>query len=157
MYKVLFVCTGNTCRSPMAEGVFRHKVMAAGLADRVAIDSAGTGHRRVGDPPDPRAIAAAGERGYDLTALRGRQLCEDDFTAFDLLLAMDRGHFDHMADRVSGDGANRIRMFLELSPETGLTSVPDPFAGDATDYERALDLIETGTDAWFEHIRTAIG
>lgn len=153
MYKVLFVCSGNTCRSPTAEGVFRHRVEAAGLAERIAVDSAGTGNRRVGNPPDRRALAAARARGYDLTSLRSRQLEPGDFARFDLMLAMDRGHFDHLVDRGPPDVGDRIRMFLELSPDTGRVSVPDPYFGDMADYERALDLIETGTAAWFDHIR----
>ena len=156
MYKVLFVCTGNICRSPTAEGVFRHRVADAGLADRIAMDSVGTGSWHVGHPPDPRAIAAAEARGYDLTPLRGRQLRHDDFTDFDLLLAMDKGHYEHLLDRCPPDNISRIRLFLELVPETGRTNVPDPYFGDMSDYELSLDLIEAGTQAWLEHIATEI-
>jgi len=156
MYKVLFVCTGNICRSPTAEGVFRHRIESAGLSDRIATDSIGTGSWHVGDPPDPRAVAAAEARGYDLTPLRGRQLRHDDFTDFDLLLAMDKGHYEHLVDRCPPDNLSRIRLFLELVPETGRTIVPDPYFGDMSDYELSLDLIETGTRAWLDHLRTKI-
>ena len=156
MYKVLFVCTGNTCRSPTAEGVFRHRVEAAGLADRIGTDSVGTGNQRVGDSPDPRAIEAARARGYDLTPLRGRQLQQEDFERFDLLLAMDRGHRDHLLALCPRDEVSRIRLFLELAPESGRSDVPDPYHGDMSDYELALDLIEQGTRAWLDHVEAAI-
>lgn len=156
MYKVLFVCSGNTCRSPTAEGVFRHRINAAGLVERIAADSVGTGSRPVGDPPDPRAIEAARARGYDLTGLRARQLQQEDFTRFDLLLTMDRGHRDHLLAHCPRDKISRVRLFLELTPETGHSDVPDPYHGDMSDYELALDLIEQGTQAWLDHIEAAI-
>lgn len=156
MYKVLFVCTGNICRSPTAEGVFRDRVADAGLSGRIETDSVGTGSWHIGHPPDPRAIAAAEARGYDLTPLRGRQLRHDDFTDFDLLLAMDKGHYDHLLDRCPPDNISRIRLFLELVPETGRTNVPDPYFGDMSDHELSLDLIEAGTQGWLEHIATEI-
>jgi protein-tyrosine phosphatase len=92
MLKVLFVCTGNICRSPTAEGVFRAMVERVGLGDRIATDSCGTHDYHVGDPPDPRACDHASRRGYDISDLRARMLAPDDFASFDLLLALDRGH-----------------------------------------------------------------
>ena len=91
--QILFVCTGNICRSPTADGVFRHLVQAAGLADRIASDSCGLIDYHAGEPPDPRAVRAAARRGIDLTGLRARKLGAGDFERFDLLLAMDQGHF----------------------------------------------------------------
>ncbi len=154
MFKVLFVCTGNICRSPTAEGVFRRMVEAAGLTAKIGTDSVGTGSWHVGDPPDRRAVTAARARGYDLTPLRGRQLHQNDFESFDLLLAMDRGHFEHMVDRCPTDKIERIRMFLEPAADTGRTNVPDPYYGDMQDYELALDLIERGARAWLDRLRT---
>ena len=156
MYKILFVCTGNICRSPTAEGVFRQLVDAAGLAANIATDSVGTGSWHIGDSPDPRAVAAAKARGYDLTPLRGRQLQQGDFESFDLLLAMDQGHYDHLADRCPSGAIERIRMFLELTPDTGRTNVPDPYYGGMEDYELALDLIERGARAWLDRLRAGL-
>ena len=96
MIKVLFVCMGNICRSPMAESIFRHMVEQAGLADEFEIDSAGTIEWHAGNPPDYRAIVHAGRRGYDLTPLRARQVVAADFGRFDWILAMDRGNLAHL-------------------------------------------------------------
>ena len=92
--KILFVCTGNICRSPTAEGVFRHQAKLAGLEDRLSIDSAGTHGYHIGDPPDRRSIAAARRRGIDLSTLRARRVIRQDFEKFDYVIALDRGHFD---------------------------------------------------------------
>jgi protein-tyrosine phosphatase len=135
--RVLFVCTGNICRSPTAEGVFRRMVEREGLADRIETESAGTGDWHVGDPPDARACAAAAARGYDLEPLRASQVSEEDFRRFDLIVAMDRGHLRAL-ERLRPDGApGRLRMFMERD-------VPDPYYGDADNFERVLDMIEDG-------------
>ena len=105
---VLFVCMGNICRSPTAEAVFRAKVEAAGLADRVTVDSAGTHAYHVGDPPDPRSVAAATTRGYDLSGLRGRQLSTYDAERFDHVLVMDRANLERT-----------VRLFGGASPSEG--------------------------------------
>ncbi len=147
MTRVLFLCLGNICRSPTAEGVLRRMAEEAGLD--LAIDSCGTGDWHAGEPPDRRAIAAAARRGYDLTPLRARQLTPEDFTRFDLILAMDRTNLQGAeARRADGAGA-RLELFLSLIDEKGpgprSMDVPDPwYSGD---FDGTLDLIEEGCRA----------
>lgn len=136
-YRILFVCTGNICRSPTAEGVFRHLVEEAGLSREIETESAGIGGWHVGDPPDPRSCAAAKSRGYDLERLRASQVTAKDFERFDLLIAMDRSHLRDL-ERLHPIGARgRARLFLDRD-------VPDPYYGTAEDFERVLDMIEVG-------------
>lgn len=145
--RVLFVCTGNICRSPTAEGVFRHVAAAAGLAHRFHVDSAGTHGYHIGDPPDSRAVALARQRGYDLSDLRARQFVAADYGAFDLLLAMDRGHLKIMRRLATPHDAARAQLFLSYAPDLGLDDVPDPYYGDERDFAHTLDLIERGSRA----------
>jgi len=156
MASVLFVCTGNICRSPTAHGVFRHLVAEAGLVDRVHTDSCGTHGYHVGDPPDPRAIETAGRRGFDLTDLRARKLRHDDFDRFDLLLAMDRGHLRAMQAITPGDARGVSRLFLEVLPAGGPTDVPDPYYSGQAAFDHALDLIEEASALWLDRIRDGL-
>jgi protein-tyrosine phosphatase len=156
-FSLLFVCTGNICRSPTAEGVMRHRVEDAGLAQRVDIESAGTGGWHIGSPPSALAVECARRRGYDLAGLRARQLSRDDFDRFDLLIAMDRGHHAQMLRHCPEGLADRLRLFLEFAPEFRSLDVPDPYYGDAADYERALDMIEAGTLGLLDEIRRRLG
>jgi len=151
---VLFVCTGNICRSPTAEGVFRTLAERAGIAGGLEIGSRGTHEYHVGDPPDQRAQAAALRRGYDLSAIRARKLSREDVAAAGLLLALDRGHerfLRRMAPPQSGKTA--VRLFLSFVPGLDVADVPDPYYGGAADFEHALDLIEKGAAALVEAIR----
>ena len=141
---VLFVCTGNICRSPTGEAVLRHMAGAAGFGDAVTIDSCGTHAYHVGQPPDARAREAGERRGYDFSGQRARTLSPADFDRFDLILAMDSGHFDRLMRAAPPARAGRVRRFLEFAPATGRRDVPDPYFGGAEDYELALDLIEAG-------------
>jgi protein-tyrosine phosphatase len=151
---VLFVCMGNICRSPTAEGVFRERVARAGMAGRILIASAGTGDWHVGEPPDRRAIAHAARRGYDLSKLRARQVCEDDFQRFRWILAMDRGNLRELTSMRPPEHEGHLGLFLELAPTLGVAEIPDPFYGGADGFERALDLIEAAIDSLLERIGT---
>lgn len=153
MIKVLFVCTGNICRSPTAEGVFRALVAAEGLAGHVATDSAGTHAYHVGEPPDGRSTAAALRRGIDLSDLRARKVRAGDYAEFDLVLAMDRGHADILRRQCPADLAGRVRLFLDFAPDLGIKDVPDPYYGGGDGFERVLDMIEAGSAGLLSHIR----
>ncbi len=149
---VLFVCTGNICRSPTAEGVFIARARTARLLDRLNIDSVGTHGYHVGDPPDKRAIAHAARRGIDIAGLRARKLHRDDFARFDYVLAMDRGH-QRILLRKAGLHADRVHLYLDFAPGLAGQDVPDPYYGGPEDFEAVLDLVEPATDGLLEHIR----
>ena len=139
--RVLFVCLGNICRSPTAEGVFRRHVKAAGLEERILIDSAGTGDYHIGEPPDQRACRAAWNRGYDLTDLRARQVRLKDFRDFDLILAMDGTNLRALRQICPAEHWHKLLLFTNFS-STGARMVPDPFFGEADGFETVLDLVE---------------
>jgi protein-tyrosine phosphatase len=146
MTRILFFCMGNICRSPTAEGVMRAKLAAAGLADVVEVDSAGTHGYHVGEPPDARSQAHARERGIELGALRARQLVAADFDRFDLVLAMDRANLAH-AERIAPAAHRaRLRLLLDYAPQVGVREVPDPYYGGAAGFERVLDLIDAACE-----------
>lgn len=155
MVSVLFVCTGNICRSPTAHGIFDHMVQAAGLADAVRVDSCGTHGYHVGDPPDGRSQAAARKRGYDLAGLRARRLVADDFRTFDLLLAMDRGHLEEMDLIRPAGAAGSARLFLDFAPRFG-KDVPDPYYGGSGGFEAVLDMVEEGCASLLDHVKTRL-
>jgi protein-tyrosine phosphatase len=137
---VLFVCTGNICRSPTAEGVFRAMVKQEGLADRFVIDSAGTHDHQLGQRPDPRAMAAARRRGYELGKLRARLVEADDFKRFDWILAMDRRHLEYLESMRPADYQGHLGLFLAMAGNDVDGDMPDPYYGDPGDFERVLDL-----------------
>lgn len=154
MIRVLFVCTGNICRSPTAEGVFRHLVAEHGLDGRIEVDSAGMYAYHVGEPPDERSQAAALRRGVDLSAQRARKVRPRDFDEFDLLLAMDRGHHAELMSIAPADAHGKVAMFLEFAPHLGAADVPDPYYGGGAGFEQVLDLIEGAAAALLDHIKT---
>jgi protein-tyrosine phosphatase len=138
--RVLFVCLGNICRSPTAEGVLRH--LAAQQAPRldIEIDSAGTADYHIGAGPDSRSQKAALKRGIDIGGLRARQVGAEDFARFDLILAMDRENLRELQSMKPKGSLAEIKLFLEYAPNEGLLEVPDPYYGGADDFERVLDL-----------------
>jgi protein-tyrosine phosphatase len=144
-HRILFVCLGNICRSPMAEGVFRRVVEEEGLVDRFEIDSAGLGDWHVGQAPDTRAQAAASSRGVDIAGQRARQVAPEDFARFDLLLVMDRSNYAELKRCAPADARAKIRHFLDFAPQMGTKDVPDPFFGGTEGFDHALDLIEAAS------------
>lgn len=150
---VLFVCLGNICRSPTAEGVFRARLRSSPLASRVRVDSAGTGGWHVGKVPDARACAAALKRGYDLSALRARQVTADDFHRFDYLLAMDADNLAALHAMAPAGLRVRASLLLDLLPASSVREVPDPYYGGDAGFERVLDLLETASDALLARLR----
>jgi protein-tyrosine phosphatase len=149
---VLFVCTGNICRSPTAEGVMRKLVAERGYGERIVIDSAGTHGYHEGEPPDPRSIEAALQRGVDLSAQRARRIREGDFSNFDLILAMDRGHARILSRSAPRHGEARIAMFLDYAPHLGASDVPDPYYGGEGGFELVLDMAEAAAAGLLEAI-----
>lgn len=149
---VLFVCTGNICRSPTAEGAFRWVVASADLADAIVMDSAGTHDYHVGEPPDPRAQRAASRRGYDLSGLRGRQITPGDFARFDLVLAMDAANLRALQRVCPTEHAGKLRLFMEFHSNPSVQEVPDPYYGGGEGFERVLDLVEDASRGLLRHL-----
>ena len=133
---------GNICRSPTAEAVFRHVVSGAGLAGRIDCDSAGTHDYHIGAPPDQRSIAAASRRGYDMTALRARQVVVEDFARFQYVLAMDRQNLAALKRLRPPLGTAKLQLYGDLHEDYHGQDVPDPYYGGAQGFELVLDMIE---------------
>lgn len=150
--RVLFVCLGNICRSPSAEGVFRNLVREAGLEGRIRTDSCGTGHWHVGKAPDPRALAAARRRGIDISDLRARQFRESDLDEFDFVLAMDRQNLADLHEVWQRRGGTEPELFLRYG-SADMDEVPDPYYGGEQGFEQVLDLIQDASHGLLEHIR----
>lgn len=147
--KVLFVCLGNICRSPAAEGVLRAKAKERGL--KLAIDSAGTGGWHAGDPPDARMIQSAASRGFDISYQRARQVELADFYQFDYLLAMDLSNHTHLMEMAPPNRDCDIRLFLDFA-ECETRETPDPYYGAAGGFNEVLDLIELGAEGFLDHL-----
>lgn len=153
---VLFVCTGNICRSPTGEGVFRAMLKASDLEDRVSVDSAGIADYHIGEPPDARSVEAALGRGIDLSTQRARQLHPDDFQHFDFLIAMDRTHLDEMQRLCPNSETHRIKLLLDYAPQLGTRDVPDPYYGAGNGFTYVLDLVEAGSAGLLQDVREAL-
>ena len=151
--RILFVCLGNICRSPTAEAVVR--ALAARELPEVGleVDSAGTAAYHVGEPPDPRMQAAAARRGYELKALCARVVEPRDFERFDLILAMDRENLEVLHRRAPEQARERVRLFLEFSPDSEPREVPDPYYGGANGFEEVLDLVEAAARGLLGYLR----
>jgi protein-tyrosine phosphatase len=156
MTRVLFVCMGNICRSPTAEGVFRHLVREAGREGEIEIDSAGTGGWHVGEPPDTRATEAARRRGIDLGG-EGRQFSPADFDRFDLILAMDEQNRREILALAPDDAArSKVSLFREFDPASNGAAdldVPDPYFGGDQGFEHVLDLVDSASRGLLDEIR----
>ncbi len=157
--RVLFVCLGNICRSPTAEGALRHLLASEAPQLPVEVDSAGTGNYHIGDPPDQRSQRAAKRRGIDLSRLRARQVTVSDFTRFDLILAMDRKSLRDLQALRPKTATARAALFLEYASaaagleDFGDTEVPDPYMGGERDFELVLDLVTRGSRRLIEALK----
>jgi protein-tyrosine phosphatase len=150
---VLFVCMGNICRSPTAEGVFRKKVVEAGLTESIQIDSSGTHAYHVGSSPDARAQKAASGRGYDLSRLVGRQVSDQDFEQFDYILAMDQENLNNLNYRCPDAYRHKLALFLSFSDKYTCQEVPDPYYGGPRGFDQVLDMVEDAATGLLEEIR----
>jgi protein-tyrosine phosphatase len=140
--RILFVCMGNICRSPSAEGVMRHLVCQAKLDDWIKVDSAGTHGYHVGSAPDPRAVAAAHRRGYDISNLRAREICAEDFEEFDLLLGMDFNNLELLQVRCPPQHEAKLGLLMPYALKRRALIIHDPYYRSAGEFEQVLDYIE---------------
>jgi len=156
MTKVLFVCLGNICRSPTADGIFRQIVKRENLENVISVDSAGTGDWHIGKKPDARTIVAAGKRGYDLSVLRARQVSVADFGEFDYILAMDNSNLRDLQRMKPNDYAGHLGLFLSFGAQGHHREVPDPYYGGPDGFELVLDLVEEAAEGLLMHIRQQV-
>lgn len=152
-YAILMCCMGNICRSPTAEGVLRAKLEAAGLADLVELDSAGTHGFHIGRAPDARSQRHALARGYDLCAQRARQVAVQDFTRFDLLLAMDQDNLAALRAICPPSSQDKLRLLMQFASRHAADEVPDPYYGEGDGFERVLDYVEDACDGVIAMLR----
>lgn len=153
MANVLFVCLGNICRSPTADGIFRELVKRAKLEQKIIVDSAGTGDWHIGKAPDSRTVSAAKKRGYDLSILRARQVSAADFDEFDYVLAMDNSNLRHLHALRPPHFAGHLGLLLDFGSNKKYREVPDPYYGDSDGFELVLDLVEEAAEGLLTHIR----
>ncbi len=151
MVRVLFVCMGNICRSPIAQGVFENVARRAGLEDKIFVDSAGTGNWHVGSPPDERAMKSARLRGLEISAQRARQISRDDCENFDYILTMDEENYYMVSSLCRGSVV--VRPFLDFAADSPEREVPDPYYGGPEGFERVMDLVEEASEGLLEDIR----
>lgn len=152
---VLFVCVGNICRSPTAEGVFRHMVEEAGLAGMIRIDSAGTHDYHVGDPPDRRSMAYALTRGVDISAQRARHVAAGDFQEFDYIVAMDHDNIARLKAICPAELRHKLHLFMSFAEDCDSDVVPDPYYGSADGFKRVYDYVECASKGLLAAIRAA--
>jgi protein-tyrosine phosphatase len=153
---VLFVCLGNICRSPTAEGVFRKQVATAGLEQQIRIDSCGTGDWHIGKGPDERAVAAAGRVGVDISGLRARQFEAEDLNSFDYVLVMDRQNLAAVKEIWRQNGGTAPRLFLDFA-DFDDQEVPDPYFGEDDGFQHVLELIHQAGEGLLNDIRGKLG
>jgi protein-tyrosine phosphatase len=146
-YRLLFICLGNICRSPMAEGMFRHVANEEGVGNLFEIDSAGMGDWHKGEAPDARAQGAVLDRGVDISSQASRKVELEDFDNFNLVLAMDASNISDLLEIAPHEARHKIRRFLEYAPHMGVEDVPDPYYGGPEGFGHALDLIEAAARA----------
>lgn len=144
--RILFVCAGNICRSPLAEGIFRHLVNEAGRGPEFQIDSAGTGGWHQGERPDRRSIATAAGHGVDISGQRARRIEPADFDRFDLILAMDQDNLKNLRRAAPAEALGRLHLFNTLALDRG-TDIPDPYYGGHEDFEAVYTMLLTGCNA----------
>jgi protein-tyrosine phosphatase len=152
MIKILFVCMGNICRSPTAEGVFRHVLKVMKLENKVEASSAGTHGYHAGEAPDQRAQHAAARRGYDLSRIRARKVSPQDLAYFDLVLAMDRKTLESLKEISSPAYSDRLRLFMDFSSRFEVDEVPDPYYGRGEGFDLVLDMVEDATQGLANHL-----
>lgn len=153
MISVLFVCTGNICRSPTAEGVFRALIRAQDLEEILQVDSAGTHSQHEGEAPDTRTMRVARENGIEISDLRARRVRKEDFADFDYIYAMDRGHYDFLKETAPENAKEKVLLFLESAGHRDIKDVPDPWAGGEDGFLFVFDLIRGSTEKIFHKIR----
>lgn len=154
---VLFVCMGNICRSPTAQGVFEKLIQRQQLTQRIQVDSAGTHAYHIGEPPDSRSQAAALARGIDLSVQRARRIEAMDFESFDYILAMDQANLRDLLRQAKPPAHERIHLFMRFASRWNTDEVPDPYYGGSHGFERVLDMAEDAAEGLLEHIRREHG
>ena len=150
---ILFVCLGNICRSPAAEGIFSKMVENAQLSDKIKVDSCGTAAFNIGKSPDPRSMAAAARAGYDISQQIARQINDNDYDVNHYLIAMDRINLTNVKAWAPKDFEGDIELFMAYSQKSGNTQIPDPFYDDERQFDKVIQILETSALGLLEHIR----